>query len=136
MSEFKTFDYQFQVLEHHLDCFGHVNNAKYLELFEEARWDFITTNGYGLIEVQQNKKGPVVLDLACRFKKELTNRENITIRSQSVDWKGKISHIKQEMIKSDGSIAAEANFTFGFMDLETRRLMDPPDAWLRALGIK
>ena len=38
-----------------------VNNAVYLQLFEEARWDFMDKNGYGLADIQANKKGPVVL---------------------------------------------------------------------------
>ncbi len=42
--------YDVLILESHLDTFGHVNNAAYLTLFEESRWDFITKNGYGLKE--------------------------------------------------------------------------------------
>ncbi len=52
--EFKTFVYDTQIKEHHLDSFGHVNNATYLSLYEEARWESITENGYGLKEVQVN----------------------------------------------------------------------------------
>jgi acyl-CoA thioester hydrolase len=135
MSDFKHFEYQTQILEHHLDSFGHVNNAKYLELYEEARWDFISKNGYGLKEIVETKKGPIVLDVSCRFKRELTNREMITIKSESIDIKGKISHMKQEIFKEDGSLASEATFTFGFMDLEARKLMNPPDQWLKAIGV-
>lgn len=136
MSEFKQFEYQTQILEHHLDSFGHVNNAKYLELYEQARWDFISKNGYGLKEIVQNKKGPIVLDVSCRFKRELTNRERITIKSETLDVKGKISHMKQEIFKEDGSLASEATFTFGFMDLKARRLMNSPEEWLRAIGVQ
>ncbi|MFT6633415.1 MAG: acyl-CoA thioester hydrolase [Bacteriovoracaceae bacterium] len=136
MSEFKHFEYQTQILEHHLDSFGHVNNAKYFELYEQARWDFISKNGYGLKEIVQNKKGPIVLDVSCRFKRELTNREKITIRSESLDVKGKISHMKQEIFKENGTLASDATFTFGFMDLEARRLMNPPEEWLKAIGTK
>ena len=30
-----------KVRGYHLDMYGHVNNARYLEFFEEARWCFI-----------------------------------------------------------------------------------------------
>jgi acyl-CoA thioester hydrolase len=63
--------YEVIIRESQLDTFGHMNNAAYLVLFEEARWDFITNNGYGLNEVIQLKKGPVILDVAMRFKKEI-----------------------------------------------------------------
>lgn len=136
MSEYITFEYSTQILEHHLDSFGHVNNAKYLELYEQARWDFITKNGYGLQEIVNKRKGPIVLDVSCRFKRELVNREVISIRSETIDVKGKISHMKQEIFKENGKLASEANFTFGFMDLEKRKLMEPPKEWLNAIGIK
>ena len=35
-------EYALVIREQHLDTFGHVNNAKYLEILEEARWDLIT----------------------------------------------------------------------------------------------
>ena len=81
----KNFEYKIQILEHHLDSFGHVNNAKYLELYEQARWDFITKNGYGIDKIIQEKKGPVILDVNCRFKSEILNRETITIKSETVE---------------------------------------------------
>lgn len=134
MSDFKNFEYKIQILEHHLDTFGHVNNAKYLELYEEARWDFISKNGYGLDKIISEKKGPVILDVNLRFKKELVNREVITIVSESLEVKSKISRMSQKMVKEDGTVASKAIFTFGFMDLEKRKLIDPPNAWLNAIG--
>lgn len=53
----QKFYYELTIKEHHLDTFGHVNNAVYLELFEEARWEFISENGYGLKKIQNEKKG-------------------------------------------------------------------------------
>lgn len=131
----RIFECSIQILEHHLDSFGHVNNARYFDLYEQARWDFITKYGYGLREVKEKQKGPVVLDVNCRFKRELLNREFVTITSQTKDSNGKIMSIYQQIIKEDGSIASEATFTFGFMDLKLRKLIDPPEQWLKAVGI-
>jgi len=135
LSEYQQFKYTTKILEHRLDTFGHVNNARYLELYEEARWDFIHNSGYGLAEILTKKQGPVVLDVNCRFKRELTNRETITILTQTLKGKGKISSLKQEIIKADGTVASEATFTFGFMDFTQRKLIDPPDSWLKAIGV-
>lgn len=131
----KIFDYRFQVKEQYLDSFGHVNNAAYLTLYEEARWQLITENGYGLAVVQEKKKGPVVLDVSIRFKRELLNREFVTIRSQTESVSGKIMRMKQTMVKDNGEIASEAIFTFGVIDMEKRRLIEPPVEWLRAIGV-
>ena len=132
--DFKRFEYKFQVLEHHLDTFGHVNNASYLALYEEARWDFITKNGYGLDVTMKEKKGPVILDVHCRYKREIINREIITITSQAFEMRGKIGKIKQEMIKENGEVASDATFTIGFMDFKERKLITPTDRWLKAVG--
>lgn len=133
---YTVFEYTTQILEFHLDTFGHVNNARYLDLFEEARWDFITKFGYGLRDIQKSKQGPVILEVTCKYKRELLNREKITITSQTTAVRGKIMYIHQKMIKENGDIAAEADFTVGFMDLKQRKLIVPPHDWLVATGVE
>ncbi len=127
--------YEVLIRESHLDTFGHVNNAAYLALFEEARWDYITKNGYGLKKVQELQQGPVVLELSMKFKKEITLREKIKITMELLDHRGKISHFQQEMIKEDGTITTELELTFGLFDLKTRRLIDPTPEWKKAIGL-
>lgn len=131
-----TYEYKTQILESHLDSFGHVNNAKYLELFEEARWDFITKGGYGLKEIHKFRKGPIVLDVTCRYKREIINREWITIISKPTSHKQKIMRMNQVILKENGEMAAEAEFTFGFMDLEQRKMIKPTSEWLHAVGLE
>lgn len=128
------FHYKMQILESHLDTFGHVNNAVYLQLYEAARWDFITTGGYGLDEIHKLQQGPVILDVNCRFRKEIKNRERITIESVSECWDGKIGKIHQKILLSDGSVSSTAVFTVGFMDFAKRKLVPPPEKWLHAVG--
>lgn len=127
--------YEITIRESHLDSFGHVNNAAYLTLFEEARWEYITRNGYGLKRVQELQQGPVVLELSVKFKKEITLRERIKITLKLVSQKGKISRFRQEMIKEDGTIATELELTFGLFDLKTRQLIDPTPEWKKAVGL-
>lgn len=129
-----AYDYKVLIRESHLDTFGHVNNAVYLTLFEEARWEFISMNGYGLKRIQETKQGPVVLDVTVKFLKELRLREEITIRSETVNYKGKVGQIKQQMLKPDGTVACEALFTFGLFDTQARKLIDPTDEWKKAVG--
>lgn len=127
--------YEVLIRESHLDSFGHMNNAAYLVLFEEARWEHITRNGYGLKEVQKFQQGPVVLELTMKFRKEIGLREKIKITMELLEVKGKISRFKQEMIKEDGSVATELTLTFGLFDLRTRRLIDPTPEWKKAMGV-
>jgi YbgC/YbaW family acyl-CoA thioester hydrolase len=127
--------YKILIRESHLDTFGHMNNAMYLNLFEEARWELITKNGYGLAEVHKSKKGPVILDLQMKFLKEIRLREQISITVEMLEYKSKVGRLLQRMLKPDGTVAAEVTMTFGLFDLETRRLIDPTPEWKRALGV-
>lgn len=128
------FDYRVQVKEFHLDTFGHVNNAMYLVLYEEARWDFITNNGFGLDRIKADKMGPVIIEAQVKFKRELINREWIHIQSRPGEVNGKLMEINQQIVRPDGKVASEAKFVVGFMDLKVRKLIVPPQDWLKACG--
>ncbi|MFX3689199.1 MAG: acyl-CoA thioesterase [Peredibacter sp.] len=133
----EEFEYQFTVLESHLDTFGHVNNATYLTLFEEACWDIITRRGWGLKEVMKKKIGPVILEANIKFKKEVTNRELITVKSSCGESLNKlVMTFHQEMIKEDGSVAAILDLRVGLMDLAQRKLIEPTPEWRHAIGLK
>lgn len=129
------FKYQFQVLEGHLDTFGHVNNATYLQLYEEARWQFITEGGFGLEKIKETKVGPVILEINLKFKKEITNREIITIESKNISNDSRlVMELSQKMIKENGEVASTLDLKVGVMDLKKRRLIEPPQEWLHAIG--
>jgi acyl-CoA thioester hydrolase len=124
------------IAESHLDSFGHLNHARYLELLEQARWDLITERGFGYDVIQSSKTGPVILEVTIRFQRELAPREAIVIRSELVSYEGKIGKMRQQMIKSDGAVACEALVTFGLFDMERRKLIAPTPAWARAVGVE
>jgi YbgC/YbaW family acyl-CoA thioester hydrolase len=131
--DFPVHEYPTLIRERHLDAFGHVNNAQYLVLFEEARWEMITSRGYGIREVLSKKIGTVVLECQVRFKRELCLREGVVIRTQVREVSKKTLVLRQEIVKSDGKIAAEATFTLGCFDLEQRKLIPVSPEWLHAV---
>jgi acyl-CoA thioester hydrolase len=133
----KVFEYELEILEKHLDTFGHVNNATYLELYEEARWDIIANRGFSLEEIQSKKIGPVVLDLNLKFQAELRNRESIKITSKVLRMKNKYAmEMEQQMINSKGKVASTMLISFGLFDLKERKLILPTDEWNSALGFE
>jgi len=134
----KPFHYQVEIKENMLDVFGHLNNANYLVLFEEARWEILHESKYGLEEIERQKIGPVIVELNLKYKKELSARDRITIVShaEAIEKSSKLFHIYQKMLKADESIAAEAVFTVGYMDLVSRKLVTLQDEWLKIMGIK
>ncbi|PJD91463.1 MAG: thioesterase [Legionella sp.] len=128
------YTYRVLITESHLDTFGHVNNAIYLKLFEEARWDLLTNNHYGLERIQSSQMGPTVLEITLKFMKELRLREAIVIESQIRSYEGKIAILSQKMLR-DGELCCDAEFVMGFFDMKARKLILPTPEWLTAIGL-
>ncbi len=134
MSQSK-FEYKIKIREHDVDSYGHLNNASYLMLFEEARWEIVNDKGFSFAEIHNKKQGPVVLEVNLKFIKEILLREDITIITKVTGYKGKIGFMNQQMLKVDGTLACDAQFTFGLFDMNLRKLIEPTDEWRKALMI-
>ncbi len=133
--EFDTYYYPVLIQETSLDLYGHVNNANYLKIFEEARWNLISGNGYGLEQIQKLQKGPIILEIKIAFLKEVKAREEVIIVTHCTSYERKIGKIQQSMVRN-GEICATAEVTLGLFDLKTRRLVLPTPEWLEAIGAR
>jgi acyl-CoA thioester hydrolase len=131
----KVHTYPIMIKEGYLDFYGHVNNALYLTLFEEARWDLITGNGYGAEKIVAAGLGPVILEASLKFLKELRLRDKIIIESQALSYEGKIAKMTQKMLRGD-EVCCSAEFTFGLFDLKQRKLVLPTPEWLKGIGVE
>lgn len=131
----KVFYFPVIIKEVYLDVFGHMNNAVYLTLFEEARWDFVTKNGFGLKKIMETGIGPTLLEVNLRFIKELRLRDEIVIESKIISYERKTGKIAQIMKRGD-EICCSAEFTVGLFSLKERKLIAPTPEWLKALGIE
>lgn len=126
------YTYDLEIKEYHLDTFGHVNNATYLQIYEEARWKFITDNGYGLDKIKAIGLGPVVLEIKIRFMKELRLREKVTIHSQTTDI-SRIGTIKQWITDKNGKVCSDVEMKVGLFDTHQRKLVEPTEDWINAI---
>lgn len=127
-------EYSVQIADEHLDSFGHVNNAAYLAIFEQARWDWITRNGFGLREIKERGIGPTILEVRLRFQREIRGRERVIIRSRTTEYRGKLARVEQVMTREDGVAACTAEYIISLFDLKTRKLIKPTPEWLKAVG--
>jgi acyl-CoA thioester hydrolase len=132
----RVFEQSLVIREQHLDTFGHVNNARYLEIFEQARWDLITDNGFGLDYVQSSGTGPVVLELSLRFVREVKNRQRMLIRSVLDSYEGKIGRMTQLLLDEAEQTYCEGKFVIALWNTKTRKLMLPTPEWRRAVGLE
>ena len=74
---------EFNIRTFHTDAFGHVNNARYLEIFEEARWQY--AENIGLIELLAAQNfGFIIMDLKLRFRAPVTEGDRIHVNTQLI----------------------------------------------------
>jgi acyl-CoA thioester hydrolase len=130
----RVHEYTLTIVEGDLDTFGHVNNATYLRLFEQARWEWITEGGYGLAEIRRRAQGPTILECTIKFRRELKNRERVVIRSWAESYVGKIASVRQTIVRDDGQVCCEADFVMALFDVQARKIVEPTDEWLGCVG--
>lgn len=126
--------YPLVIREFHLDTFGHMNNAAYLQVLEEARWELITSRGFGMDHIKKVGQGPVILEVNLKFLRELKLRESVIITTELLDYESKVGHLKQTIVKENGEVAAEAIFTISLFDTINRKIIPPTTDWARAVG--
>lgn len=105
---------------YHCDAYGHVNNARYLELYEEARW--------GLLQpaVDQHffrDRGVifVVVNINVSYKRPMVPDQVIDVVCGSIEYKNLSMVIHQKMIDAhNGKICSEADVTFVLLNSENK----------------
>jgi acyl-CoA thioesterase FadM len=85
--------------------------------------------------IKRTRTGPTILDIHMKFLKELAPRETVVIRTELLGYERKVGKMRQSMIKTDGTAACEAIFTFGLFHLDERRLLEPTPEWSHAVGL-
>ena len=120
----------------HTDAFGHVNNSRYLELFEEARWRY--AEDIGLIEfLKRQNLGFIIMDLRLQFRKPVFEGSLVTVKT-SLDTLGSASgEVYQQLLAGSGSPAVKGTFHFILIDRDNGKSV-PIDGAIRELldGVK
>jgi acyl-CoA thioester hydrolase len=127
--------YPLMVLESHLDSFGHMNHGVYLPIFEEARWDWVTSRGYGIERMHETGLAPVILEVSLQFRRELRLRQKFVIETQVQSYDKKLAVVRQEIKDDAGKTYCTALIKFGLFNIRERKLVNPTPEWLHAIGI-
>ncbi|MFO7654932.1 MAG: thioesterase family protein [Candidatus Krumholzibacteriia bacterium] len=108
---------EIKVRGYHLDLYGHVNNARYLEFFEEARWAWLEQH----LDVQafQNQGlGFVAVRIAVNYRRPAALGEVLAVSSQLKHLGGRSGVVEQFVHRRDGGeLVADAEMTFVVLDL-------------------
>jgi YbgC/YbaW family acyl-CoA thioester hydrolase len=128
-----THEYKMELLAQHIDFYGHVNNAQYLQFFEAARWDWITQHGGSRELINQIGVGPIVVEIQIKFRRELKAGERILIKSSRDGALNRLYSMKQEIFNSAGQLACSAQYKMAFFDTQRRCVVEPPVEWIRVM---
>ncbi len=127
--------FEFMVRESQLDSFGHVNHAFYFQILEDARWDLMTSNGYGIAKIRETGLGPTILEIKSRYRQELLPRQKVRIETECVGYDRLVGRLEQKMFDEKGRVCCVAEFAIALMDVNARKLVPPTDDWKKAIGL-
>jgi len=131
----QVFEFAMTIDESQLDALGHVNNARYLEMFEAARWDLALKCGLDLMEsISKKKLAAVVLEINVKFRKELKANDNIKIVSNYVSHTNRVFQVEQKILNQNGDLCAVALVTLAPFSIEQRKIAEMPADWIKAFS--
>ncbi|BDH46812.1 thioesterase [Salmonella enterica subsp. enterica serovar Choleraesuis] len=114
---------QIKVRGFHLDVYQHVNNARYLEFLEEARWDGLE-HQEGFHWMTSNNIAFVVVNININYRKPALLGEVLTVTSRLEQINAKSGVLSQVITREpDGSPVADALVTFVCIDLRTQKAL-------------
>jgi thioesterase-3 len=103
----------------HCDMFAHVNNARYLEFLEEARWDWINQNA-SLKYFEERGLSFIVVSITIHYRFPAILNDVLHITVEPAEVGNRSARVKQVVTKkADGKTIAEAEVTFALIDNAT-----------------
>lgn len=114
---------QIKVRGYHLDVYQHVNNARYLEFLEEARWDGLE-NSAGFQWMSAHHIAFVVVNININYRRPAVLGDVLTVTSKVEQLNGKSGVLSQVvMLNPEGQVVADALITFVCIDLKTQKAL-------------
>ena len=109
----------FQIRGYHCDAYGQVNNARYFELLEEARWSFLEPAvKEKFFEIRDLLF--IVVNINISYKKPLVPTQVVDIEITDVTYNNKSMIVRQTIVeKSTRELASEALVTFVLLNSKT-----------------
>jgi len=110
-----------KVRGYHLDVYQHVNNARYLEFLEEARWAWLERME-AFHWMNNNRLAFVVVNININYRRPAVLGDLLAINSQLLQLGGKSGVIGQTVtLQPTGEAIADATLTFVCIDLRTKK---------------
>ena len=113
---------QIKVRGYHEDRFGHVNNARYLEFLEEARWEHLEERGLDTAFFKAHGVFPVVVRLSISYRRPASAGDVLHVTTEAVSaGRLRVVITQEARFVSSDEICMEAELTVAFLDEKTGR---------------
>jgi acyl-CoA thioester hydrolase len=114
---------------------NHMRHSAYNDYAAEARVRMFNAYGLSLDEFNRLNVGPVLFREETSFRREIRLSEDITVEVflKGLSDKGERFKLFHRIFKENGKLAAEIEIFGAWLDLEERKLTDPPTEVLEAL---
>lgn len=113
-----------RVRNYHLDGYGHVNNARYLEFLEEARWAFFEEHGL-LSEIDGLML--VVVRTDIRYRRAAVDGDILRFEGRLKELTSRHIILTQNIVLPSGKNAVEAESTLMIVSAESGRSISIPE---------
>ena len=113
-----------RVRNYHLDGYGHVNNARYLEFLEEARWAFFEEHGL-LSEIDGLML--VVVRTDIRYRRAAVDGDILRFEGRLKELTSRHIILTQNILLPSGKNAVEAESTLMVVSAESGRSISIPE---------
>ncbi len=132
------FEQQIVVRWQDIDANRHLRNTAYSEFATDTRFRFVAAHGFTQERFEALRFGPVILREDIRYRREVLFGQTVTVNvlAAGLSADGSAWRVRHEIRLADGREAATLTLDGGWLNLDTRRLIDPPpelDALLRRL---
>ncbi len=113
--------HEIKVRGFHTDMFGHVNNARYLEFLEEARWEFLEDH-LEYKKWQKLDRAFIVVNINISYRQPSVLSDLLEIESYVSKIGNKSGTIHQNIYKKDSRIKiTDADITFVVINTKTNK---------------
>ncbi|MBN3859447.1 YbgC/FadM family acyl-CoA thioesterase [Neisseriaceae bacterium PsAf] len=106
----------------HLDLYRHVNNARYLEFLEEARWD-MTDSADVMRDLHRKHLGFVIVNININYRSPAVLGDELEVQSTIKEFNEKKGIIEQVIINTkNNKVVVDAEVTYVILDLQTQKV--------------
>jgi acyl-CoA thioester hydrolase len=136
MREGTVFECHFEVRWADLDGNRHVRNTAFSEYATHTRFRLLAAHGFDQARLEALRFGPVMMREEIRYRREVRFGDAVVVdvRCAGLADDGSQWRVHQDVLRPDGKEAVALTIQGGWIDLDTRKLVAPPQELAAVMG--